>query len=29
MEEYARATPLRPRAVYVGPPPQDAGPQVS
>jgi citrate synthase len=29
MEEYARATPLRPRAVYVGPPPRDAGPQGS
>jgi citrate synthase len=25
MEEYARATPLRPRAVYVGPPFRDAG----
>ncbi len=29
MEEYARATPLRPRAVYVGPPPRDARPQGS
>jgi citrate synthase len=29
MEEYVRATPLRPRAVYVGPPPRDPGPQGS
>ena len=29
MEEYARATPLRPRAVYVGPAPRDAGAQGS
>ncbi|HEX4254761.1 MAG TPA: citrate/2-methylcitrate synthase [Streptosporangiaceae bacterium] len=29
MEEYVRATPLRPRAVYVGPAPQDPGGQGS
>jgi citrate synthase len=29
MEEYVRATPLRPRAVYVGPAPRDAGAQGS
>jgi citrate synthase len=29
MEEYARATPLRPRAVYVGPAPPEAGTQGS
>ena len=29
MEEYERATPLRPRAVYVGPAPAEAGAQGS
>jgi citrate synthase len=29
MEEYVRATPLRPRAVYVGPAPREAGVQGS
>jgi citrate synthase len=29
MEEYVRATPLRPRAVYVGPAPREAGAQGS